>query len=78
MGFLILFNTVIILVLMQPQTMPRQRAPLVDFAAFRDISYLLYAIGIFLVLEGLYFAYYYVSSSIALIMPLVPSCLFSC
>ena len=61
MGFLILFNTVMILTFVRPRLQARPKGPLVEFSAFREPVYSLFALGIFLVLWGLYFAYYYVS-----------------
>ena len=61
MGFLILFNTVACLTFARPRLQRRLKGPLVDFSAFLDPVYSLFAVGIFLALWGLYFAYYYVS-----------------
>ena len=61
MGFLVLFNTIVILVLARPRLQRRLKGPLVEFSAFLDPVYSLFAIGIFLAVWGLYFAYYYVS-----------------
>ncbi|KAI9890314.1 MAG: hypothetical protein M1814_004224 [Vezdaea aestivalis] len=61
MGFVILFNTAIVIVFVKPRLAPRPKGPLVEFAAFREKPYSLFAAGIFLALWGLYFAYYYLA-----------------
>ena len=63
MGFVILFNTIVIVVLARPRLAPRTKGPLVETAAFRELPYTLFAIGIFLVTWGLYFAFSYVRLS---------------
>ena len=63
MGFLVLFNTIAILALARPRLQRRLKGPLVDFSAFLDPVYSLFAVGVFLALWGLYFAYYYVSQT---------------
>lgn len=62
MGFVILFNTILVIVFIKPRLGARPKGPLVEWAAFKELPYALFAIGIFLALLGLYFAYYYVSS----------------
>lgn len=57
MGCLILCN-----ILARPRLPPYSTGPLVELAAFREASYTLFTIGIFLVFWGVYFAFYYVSS----------------
>lgn len=61
MGFVILFNTVLVIAFVRPRLAPRPKGPLVELAAFRELPYALFAVEIFLALLGLYFAYYYVS-----------------
>jgi hypothetical protein len=65
MGFVILFNAVIILVLARPRStatnlVPR---PLVEYSAFKELRYTLFATGIFFTLWGVYIAYFYASSN---------------
>ncbi|KAI4603065.1 hypothetical protein KJ359_005855 [Pestalotiopsis sp. 9143b] len=48
--------------LARPRLPPRSTGPIVELAAFAEASYTLFAIGIFLVFWGVYFAFYYVSS----------------
>jgi hypothetical protein len=60
MGFVILFNTIVIVALARPRLSARVKGPLVELAAFRETPYALFAIGIFFVTWGLYFAFSYV------------------
>jgi hypothetical protein len=61
MGFVQVFNAVIILLLARPRVAARKKGPLVEWSAFKEVPYSLFAVGIFLALWGVYFAYYYVS-----------------
>ncbi|KAI4211284.1 MAG: hypothetical protein LQ351_005968 [Letrouitia transgressa] len=61
MGFVILFNTILVIVFIKPRLGARPKGPLVEWAAFKELPYALFAIGIFLALLGLYFAYYYIA-----------------
>ncbi|PQE24348.1 mfs monocarboxylate transporter protein [Rutstroemia sp. NJR-2017a BVV2] len=64
MGFVILFNAVIILVLARPRSttttlVPR---PLVEYSAFKELRYTLFTTGIFFTLWGVYIAYFYTAT----------------
>lgn len=61
MGFVILFNTMVVLALARVRLPPRQSGPLVEWSAFGEPSYLLFCIGMFFNLWAVYFAYFYVS-----------------
>jgi MFS family permease len=61
MGFVMLFNSVVIVVLAKARLPPRKRGPLVEVAAFKEASYTLFSIGAFMLLWGVYVSYYYVS-----------------
>jgi peptide chain release factor 1 len=60
MGFVVFVNVVIILIVMKVRLKPRRSGPLVDLAAFKELPYLLFSIGMFFTLWATYFAYYYV------------------
>lgn len=45
---------------------PRRSGPIVDWKAFTEIPFLTFSIGFFLIYWASYFAFYYVSSSLAL------------
>ncbi|TDZ17104.1 Aspyridones efflux protein apdF [Colletotrichum orbiculare MAFF 240422] len=60
MGFLVLFNSVIIFLISRPRSATRKSGPLLDLAAFKELPYLLFTVGMFFTLLGAYFAYYYV------------------
>ncbi|KAL7928413.1 major facilitator superfamily domain-containing protein [Trichoderma chlorosporum] len=59
MGFVFVFNSAITLLIVRPRVAARKSGSLVEWTAFKELPYSLYAIGIFLTLWGLYFAYYY-------------------
>ncbi|KAJ4159992.1 uncharacterized protein LMH87_007927 [Akanthomyces muscarius] len=48
--------------LMKQRIPPRKSGPIVDLAAFRDLSYTLYSVGMFLTFWGLYVAFFYISN----------------
>ena len=60
-GFLFLFNLAVVLALVKPRNTSRKEGPLVEFRTFLDPWYSLFSLVMFLVVLGLYFAYYYVS-----------------
>lgn len=59
MGFVFITNSAITLAIVRPRVVARKGGPLVEWAAFKELPYLLFAVGTFLALWGLYFAYYY-------------------
>lgn len=63
MGFVILANAAIILTLARTRIPPRITGPLIEWAAFKEISYALFSAGMFLAFLGVYVAYYYVSQA---------------
>lgn len=64
MGFIIVFDSVLIVLLARPQQFKRTKGPLVDPKAFKEPTYLFFAIGIFFTLWGVYIAYFYVCLSL--------------
>ena len=60
MGFVMLANAAIILSLARTRIPPRVTGPLIEFAAFKEASYDLFSLGMFLAFLGVYFGYYYV------------------
>ncbi|KAH8726183.1 MFS monocarboxylate transporter [Phaeosphaeriaceae sp. PMI808] len=62
MGFVILFNTIIILSIARVRLAPRKLGPLVEWSAFSEPPYMLFCIGMFFNLWAVYFAYFYLSS----------------
>ncbi|CAG8417197.1 unnamed protein product [Penicillium salamii] len=68
MGFVMVFNTVWILLLARPRHFQQTRGPLVDPRAFKKPTYLLFAIGIFFTLWGVYIAYLYYLSRQSLLL----------
>ncbi|EKG19792.1 Major facilitator superfamily [Macrophomina phaseolina MS6] len=61
MAFVILFNAAIVLAIARVRLPPRKTGPLVEWAAFKELSYTLFCIGMFFNLWAVYLAYFYVS-----------------
>jgi MFS family permease len=59
-GFVALFCTTTAILLIRPRLQPRRSGPLVEWSAFRETAYLLYAIGAFLLYWALFFGSFYV------------------
>ena len=60
MGFVMLANSAVILTFARTRIPPRRTGPLIEWAAFKELPYVLFIIGMFCTQLGLYFAYYYV------------------
>lgn len=60
MGFVILANLALIITLARTRIPPRTTGPIIEWAAFKELPYVLFTIGMFLTLWGVYIAYYYV------------------
>ncbi len=58
-GFIMVFNSGLILLLGKPRKFKKDKRPLLDPAAFREPVFLTFGIGIFFTLWGLYIAYFY-------------------
>jgi MFS family permease len=65
MAFVILFNTIIVLLVARVRLPPRKTGPIVEWNAFKEPSYTLFCIGMFFNLWAVYFAYFYVSPTYA-------------
>ena len=61
-GFVFLANSAVTLAIVRVKVRPRKSGPLFEWSAFTEWPYLLYTVGTFLTLWGVYFAYYYVST----------------
>ena len=61
-GFVMLAVLVVTLTLTKPRLPPRKTGPLVEWDAFKEVSYALFAIAMFTTFWGLYFAFYYIGS----------------
>lgn len=62
LGFLTLGCLVICNILARPRLPPRRTGPILELAAFAETPYTLFAVGIFLVFWGIYFASYFLGS----------------
>lgn len=60
MGFVMLFNAILVLLFSRTRLPPRKPGPLIDWEALRESNYVLFCIGVFLAFWGLFFAYYYI------------------
>ena len=61
-GFVMLALQVVALAFTKPRLHPRKAGPIVEWGAFRELPYALFAIAMFLNFWGLYFAFYYIGS----------------
>ena len=60
-GFVMLVNAMVTSLFIRTRMPPRRTGPIIEWAAFKELSYVLFALGMFLNFWGLYFAFYYVS-----------------
>lgn len=60
MAFVTLFVSILINLLLRVRVPARTSGPLFDFHAFKELSYILFCVGFFLVYWAVYFAFYYV------------------
>jgi hypothetical protein len=63
MGFVVLFNSILITLLARVRLPPRKTGPIFEWAAFKEPSYSLFCVGMFFNLWAVYFAYFYVSTN---------------
>ena len=61
-GFIMLAVQFVTLTFTKPRLPPRKTGPMVEWEAFKELPYTLFAIGMFLNFWGLYFAFYYIGS----------------
>lgn len=61
-GFVMLGVQVVTLTFTKPRLPPRKTGPIVEWGAFKELPYALFAIAMFLNFWGLYFAFYYIGS----------------
>lgn len=61
MGLVVMCSSAIILAIFRTRLPPRKTGPLVEWAAFKEPAYSLFATSMFFTLWATYFAYYYVS-----------------
>ena len=62
LGFLMLGITACNIAFMRTRLPPRKSGPLLEISAFREISYSLFTLGMFLMLWGQYYGYFYIGS----------------
>ncbi|KAK4539681.1 hypothetical protein LTR36_010444 [Oleoguttula mirabilis] len=61
-GFIMVATNVITISFYRTRLPPRKSGPIVEWAAFKELPYLLYCVASFLYFWGLYFAFFYVGS----------------
>jgi len=61
MGFIMLAVGALTASLLKPRLPPRRSGPLIEISAFKETTYSLYCVGVFLCVWGQFFAFYYVS-----------------
>ncbi|OTA60758.1 MFS general substrate transporter [Hypoxylon sp. EC38] len=62
MGFVVLFNAIVMLMFARTRLPPRPRGPLVEWAAFKELPYSFYTAGAFCLLWGVYLIYNYINN----------------
>ncbi|KAJ5383410.1 Major facilitator superfamily domain general substrate transporter [Penicillium concentricum] len=62
LGFVMLATSIPAMLLLQTRLPPRRAGPLIEWAAFREPTYVLFCLGMFLNFWGLYFAFYYIGA----------------
>ncbi|KAI1138582.1 MFS general substrate transporter [Hypoxylon sp. FL0543] len=61
-GFVALFMVVLMNLLLKPRVLPKKAGALVDWASFKEPSYVIFAAGTFMVYWALYFGFFYVNT----------------
>ncbi|KAK5171619.1 hypothetical protein LTR04_000623 [Oleoguttula sp. CCFEE 6159] len=62
LGFVMLACSSLSVAFLRTRLPPRKSGPLVEWGAFKETTYVLYCVGMFLNFWGLYFAFYYVGA----------------
>ncbi|KAI9811784.1 MAG: hypothetical protein M1826_003095 [Phylliscum demangeonii] len=62
LAFVSLAIAVVTNVFSRPRLPPRRSGPLIEWAAFKEAPYVLFSLGMFLILWGLYIAFYFIGS----------------
>jgi MFS family permease len=60
LGFVELGCLILVIIFAKQRLPPRRAGPIVEWAAFKEMPYVLFAAGMFFVMWGVYFAFYYV------------------
>ncbi|KAK0387505.1 hypothetical protein NLU13_5818 [Sarocladium strictum] len=59
MGLVMLVSSIIVILIVKTRLPPRRAGPLVDWSAFKELSFVLYNVALFFIVWALYFAFYY-------------------
>jgi MFS family permease len=68
MGFVVLANASIAIAFARARVPPRRSGPFIEWSAFKELPFVIFNIGAFLILWGVYVAYYYVSFTFSLLL----------
>lgn len=60
-GFVNLGCLTVVLAFMRPRLPPRKSGPIIDWSAFKELTYMLFVMGLFFVVWAVYYTFYYVS-----------------
>lgn len=60
MGFVMLFNAILILVFSRTRLPPKAAAPIIDMTAFKEPAFAMYCLGIFLIFWAIWIVYFFV------------------
>ena len=69
MGFVLLFNSIVVLSLVRQRLPPRKTGPFIEWKAFTEMTYTFFAFGTFFCFWAVYYAYDYVSLPSPLLSP---------
>lgn len=61
MGFVAMANASVAIAFARARVPPRRSGPFIEWSAFKEVPFVIFNIGAFLILWGVYVAYYYVS-----------------
>jgi MFS family permease len=62
MGFIIIYSSTLVLFVARPRNFKRPPRAMVDWPAFKDLTFTLFCVGIFFSLLGVYVAYFYLGT----------------
>ncbi|OQE47071.1 hypothetical protein PENCOP_c001G00444 [Penicillium coprophilum] len=62
LGFVMFATSIPAILLLQTRLPPRRAGPFIEWTAFREPTYVLFCLGMFLNFWGLYFAFYYIGA----------------
>lgn len=64
LGFVNLVSLFLVIAFMKPRLPPRKSGPIIEWSALKDIPYVLFVLGVFLLICAIYWVFYYVSPAV--------------